>query len=437
VIVPSIDILGGHAVQLVGGDPDRVEVDAGPPSAVAERYARTGPLAVIDLDAALGRGNNEGVIRDLCRRYRCRVGGGIRSIERAMQWLDAGAEQVILGTAARPEILSQLPRDRVMAAVDARQGRVVVDGWRSESGHDLLERIEALREYVGGFLVTVVEREGRLGGTDLELAAKVVAAAGNARVTWAGGVSSANEIAELDALSADAQVGMALYTGRLPLVDAFLAPVRSDRPDGLIPTVVSDVAGRALGLVYSDRESVEYALEQGVGAYHSRSRGGLWIKGATSGATQRLLRVDVDCDRDALRFVVEQSGEGFCHLGTEGCFGDAVGLAALERTLRARWSSAPEGSYTRRLFDDPRLLAAKIKEEAAELVEAEDPDHLAEELADVLYFGLVKLVAHGRGLADVATVLDRRARRVTRRPGAAKSQHVESPSEAPQKDDHE
>lgn len=420
MIVPSIDILGGHAVQLVGGDPDHVQVDAGPPGPVAERYARTGTLAVIDLDAALGRGDNAAIIRDLCARFPCRVGGGIRSVERAVEWLDAGAEQVILGTAARPEVLQHLPRDRVIAAVDARQGRVVVEGWQKDSGHALLDRIEALRAHVGGFLVTVVEREGRLGGTDLDLAKQVIEAAGDAKVTWAGGITSTDEISALDRLGADAQIGMAIYTGRLPLADAFLAPVRSDREDALVPTVVCDRGGRALGLVYSDRESVAHALEHGEGAYHSRSRGGLWIKGATSGDTQRLLRIDVDCDRDALRFVVEQRGGGFCHLGTEGCFGDATGFAALERTLQQRRRSAPEGSYSARLFDDAALLGAKLREEAAELASAETPDHVVEEAADVLYFTAVRLAAAGKSLDDVQRVLDARRRRVTRRRGDAK-----------------
>lgn len=420
MIVPSIDILGGHAVQLVGGDPEQIEVDAGPPSEVARRYARVGALAVIDLDAALSRGDNAEAIRGLCRRHRCRIGGGIRSVERACDWLDAGADQIILGTAAKPEILSQLPRERLIAAVDARAGRVVVDGWRTESGHDLLERIAALRDHVAGFLVTVVEREGRLGGTDLELAKKVVEAAGDARVTWAGGITTAAEIAALDALGADAQVGMALYTGRLPLHEAFLAPVTSDRDDGLIPTVVADRAGHGLGLVYSSAESVRHALEAGVGAYHSRSRGGLWVKGETSGATQRLVRIDVDCDRDALRFVVEQAGSGFCHLGTEGCFGDLDGLPALESTLIGRRESAPTGSYTKRLLDDPELLASKLREEAEELAAADDADHVVEEAADLLYFALVKLVSRGRGLDDVARVLDRRSLRVSRRRGDAK-----------------
>jgi len=125
MIIPSIDIMDGKAVQLVGGR--RKVLEAGDPVAVAERFAVAGELAVIDLDAALGRGSNAVVIEELARRYPCRIGGGIRSAEDALWWLGHGAEKVILGTAAEPEILSQLPRDRVIAALDGVDGEVVVD----------------------------------------------------------------------------------------------------------------------------------------------------------------------------------------------------------------------------------------------------------------------------------------------------------------------
>ncbi len=104
MIVPSIDLMDGHAVQLVGGR-EKV-LDAGDPLAVAEKFAVVGELAVIDLDAALGRGSNRDVMLELVRRYPCRVGGGIRTVEQALEWLDAGARKVILGTAATPEVLS-------------------------------------------------------------------------------------------------------------------------------------------------------------------------------------------------------------------------------------------------------------------------------------------------------------------------------------------
>src|ERR671910_2505805 len=172
-------------------------------------------------------------------------------------------------------------------ALDARHGEVVVEGWQKRTGQGVLERIAALQALVGGFLVTFVEREGRLQGTDLDFAKEIRAAAGDATVTIAGGITTAEEVALLDRLGCDAQVGMALYAGRLELAEAFAAPLKSDRPDGLWPTVVVDERGIALGLCYSDLESLRAALERGQGVYRSRSRG-LWIKGATSGATQEL-----------------------------------------------------------------------------------------------------------------------------------------------------
>ncbi len=417
MIIPSIDLMGGHAVQLVGGK--RLALDAGDPRPIADRFKLAGEVAVIDLDAALGQGDNRAVIGELLGRARCRVGGGIRSVDAALDWLDAGAEKVILGTAARPEVLRELPRDRVIAALDAIDGEVVVDGWRTRTGATVIDRMAALRDLVGGFLVTFVEREGRLGGGRVDQVAALVEAAGEARVTVAGGVTTAEEIAEIDRLGADAQVGMALYKGHLHLADAVAAPLRSDRPDGLWPTVVCDPHGVALGLAYSDRESLRTAMDRGVGAYHSRSRG-LWVKGATSGATQRLLAVDLDCDRDALRFTVEQAEPGFCHQSTWSCWGEAAGLPQLARTLAERVEEAPPGSYTRRLLDDPALLRAKLLEEAGELASAEGRDDVAWEAADVIYFAMVAATRAGVTLPEIEAHLYRRARRVRRRKGDAK-----------------
>jgi phosphoribosyl-AMP cyclohydrolase / phosphoribosyl-ATP pyrophosphohydrolase len=417
MIVPSIDLMDGRAVQLVGGR--RREIDAGDPLPIAERFALVGEIAVIDLDAAAGRGDNGGAIRELVRRFPCRVGGGVRDYETAARWLDAGARSVIIGTAAEPELLSRLPRERVVAAVDAERGEVVVEGWRTGTGRELLERIRELRDFTGGLLVTFVEREGRMQGIEMERVRAVVEAAGEARVTVAGGVTTAEEVAAIDALGADAQVGMALYSGRLELADALVAPLRSDRPDGLWPTVVADESGRALGLVYSDAESVREALRTGRGVYRSRSRG-LWVKGASSGATQQLLGVDLDCDRDALRFRVRQAEPGFCHLKRRGCFGDDRGLPGLLRTLESRAREAPAGSYTRRLLDEPELLRAKLLEEAEELAEARARDEAVHEAADVVYFVAVAMARAGVGWDDVEAELDRRALRITRRPGDAK-----------------
>jgi phosphoribosyl-ATP pyrophosphohydrolase/phosphoribosyl-AMP cyclohydrolase len=430
MMIPSLDLMGGHAVQLVGGQ--RLEVDAGDPRPIAERFALTGEIAVVDLDAALGRGSNAALIRELLTIAPCRVGGGIRSIESAVAWLDEGAAKVVIGTAAVPELLSKLPRERVIVALDALDGEVVVEGWRTRTRRSPVERMRELRGLAGGFLVTFVEREGRLGGTRLEAVRELVGAAGDARLTIAGGVTTAAEIAELDRLGADAQVGMALYKGVLNLADALAAPLVSDRPDGLWPTVVVDDQGVALGLAYSSRESLRQAVAARCGVYHSRSRG-LWVKGETSRDTQELLRVDLDCDRDALRFTVRQRGRGFCHSGTRTCWGPDRGLPHLARRLASRAGQPPPGSYTGRLLRDPELLAAKLREEAAELAEvvrasrATSEREVVAEAADVVYFVLVALARAGVPLESLTSELDRRALRISRRPGNAKAP-VEPPT---------
>ncbi|KAJ2464855.1 trifunctional histidinol dehydrogenase [Coemansia sp. RSA 2322] len=208
--------------------------------------------------------------------------------------------------------------------------------------------------------------------------------------------------------------------GRLEIGAAVVAAsgLASDRADGLIPTVVVDEQRVCLGVAYSSAASLGAALAAGEGVYWSRKRG-LWRKGLTSGATQTLVGVAVDCDADTLCFRVRQAA-GFCHRNTRTCFGPSAGIARLAQTVADRRASAPAGSYTRRLFDDADLLRAKLLEEAGELADADDAASVAFEAADVLYFALVKCAAHGVSLADVERSLDRKHLRVERRAGDAK-----------------
>jgi phosphoribosyl-AMP cyclohydrolase / phosphoribosyl-ATP pyrophosphohydrolase len=419
MIIPSIDLMNGQTVQLVGGR--ELKIEAGDPQPLARRFSLAGEIAVIDLDAAKGTGSNRDLIVPLLDIARCRVGGGIRDVEAALRWLDAGASKVILGTAATPAVLGALPAHRVIAALDAYHGEVVVEGWQTRTGESIADRMKRLQGLVSGYLITFVEREGKMAGTAMERVPELVAIAreAGARVTIAGGVTSAHDIAALDRMGADAQVGMALYSGALDLADAICAPLTSDRPDGLWPTIVVDDAGTTLGLAYSSAESVRQAVNSGRGIYHSRRRG-VWTKGASSGNMQQLLRIDLDCDRDALRFTVRQSGSGFCHTGTPTCFGDVAGLPGLEQRLTKQIESDDTRSYTKRLLGDDALLRAKLIEEAAELGEARRREHVVHEAADLLYFLTVAMRREGVRFVDVANELDRRARKVSRRPGDAK-----------------
>nr|ABL63157.1 tri-functional histidine biosynthesis protein [Parastagonospora avenae f. sp. avenae] len=198
-----------------------------------------------------------------------------------------------------------------------------------------------------------------------------------------------------------------------------MANATSDRPDGLYTTLVTDERGVALGLVYSSEESVGESLRTGRGVYQSRKRG-LWYKGESSGDIQELVSMSFDCDSDCLQFVVRQKGRGFCHLATPTCFGDYRGLSKLQKTLQSRKDSAPQGSYTARLFNDEQLLRAKILEEATELCDATTKEHIAFEAADLFYFALTKCVAAGVSLEDVERNLDAKSIKVKRRQGDAK-----------------
>ncbi|TGZ85548.1 histidine biosynthesis trifunctional protein [Ascodesmis nigricans] len=213
-------------------------------------------------------------------------------------------------------------------------------------------------------------------------------------------------------------------SSKLSVGEILMTGLVSDRPDKLISTIVVDEQGVALGLVYSSAESVKESLKTGTGVYQSRKRG-LWYKGATSGAVQELVRIDVDCDQDCLRFVVRQKGAGFCHLETATCFGHYTGLPKLQQVLSARKDSAPAGSYTARLFSDEKLLRAKIMEEAEELCDAKTKQEIAFEAADLIYFALTRCVAAGVNLNDVEKSLDAKGRKVLRRKGDAKGKWAE------------
>ena len=414
MIIPSIDIMDGQAVQLRQGK-EKV-LDGGDPFERLEEFSVVGDVAVIDLDAAMGTGSNRDLIRRMVKRARCRVGGGIRDVETAREWIDAGAEKVIIGTAASVEFCQQLPRTKAMAAVDAVGGDVVVEGWKTKTGRNVLDLIRELQPVVSSFLFTQVEHEGELGGFDRDLVAQALEAAGDATLTAAGGVTTLEDIAWLHQRGVDAQVGMAIYTGRMSLGAAVGACLTKPIDERFWPTVVCDEQRRALGLVWSTRDSVEAAVTERKGIYWSRSRNELWRKGATSGATQSLQHVELDCDSDALRFVVEQAGPGFCHTGTRSCFGADWSTTNIEKMVERRLQAPEPQSGTTKLLNDPTLLKSKLEEEAQELAQVKNRDDAIHEAADVLYFTLVQLRKYGGSLRDVERELERRDGRTHRRP---------------------
>jgi phosphoribosyl-ATP pyrophosphohydrolase len=394
VIIPSIDLQGGRAVQLKQGR-DLLLIDPRNPVELAAELGRYGPVAVVDLDAAFGRGNNREVVRACCAVADCRVGGGVRTHEDVRSLIRDGAQKVVVGTRATPEFLDELPPEWIVAAIDARGEEIVTNGWTESSGKNVVAQAARLAAYCSEFLFTQVEREGMLAGSDIDTARRIRQVV-DRPVVVAGGIRSEAEVAELERAGFSSQIGRAYYEGRLDLARAWVACVRFD-DRGLVPTIVQDASsGEVLMLAYGSAESLTRALERGEGWYRSRSRGELWRKGETSGHTQQLIQARYDCDRDTVLFRVRQNGPA-CHLERDSCFGDAAPAVVdrLSSTIAQRASAPGTRSYTRRLLDDPELLASKLHEETGEVIEARERDHLAWECADLLYHLMVRMQAGG------------------------------------------
>jgi phosphoribosylformimino-5-aminoimidazole carboxamide ribotide isomerase len=231
MLIPSIDLKGGKVVQLVQGE--KLAIESDDLDGWMERFAKFPRIQLIDLDAAMGIGTNDALVRRVAARLPCRVGGGVRSVGRAQDLLEAGAQSVIVGSAyfdmrrsaeeggvikydfARA-LADAVGMQRIVAAVDSRNGRVVIHGWKTALPITPVQAVQALEPHCGEFLYTHVDKEGLLQGTDLEAVKAVAQATGN-KVTAAGGITTREEIDALDKLGIDAVVGMAIYTGTLVL----------------------------------------------------------------------------------------------------------------------------------------------------------------------------------------------------------------------------
>ncbi|MBP7211884.1 bifunctional phosphoribosyl-AMP cyclohydrolase/phosphoribosyl-ATP diphosphatase HisIE [bacterium] len=409
MIIPSIDLMNGKAVQLRQGKEKVLERED--VLELAKYYSRFGDVAVIDLDSAMGNGNNnEELIEKLCKIAPCRVGGGIRTVEKAKRLIANGAKKIIIGTAASEEFLSKLPQSKVIVAIDSKNGKITTEGWTKELDKTPLDYIKRFDDLCSGYLYTIVENEGMMKGCDIKSIEEVRKATKKDFVA-AGGISTVEEIVNLNKKGISTQLGMCIYTGAVKLEDAFCACLDFEKMNGLIPTVVQDVESKqVLMLAYSNKESLEKAFKTGLATYFSRSRKELWTKGETSGNTQTLVNAKFDCDFDTILFEVKQKGNA-CHTGKYSCFEDEeFGVHTLYKLLQSRKANLPEGSYTTKLFKDIFYLKKKIMEEAFEVVNPEVGDGLKWEVADLAYFVLTFMVENGVEPKEIISNLASRAK---------------------------
>ena len=219
MIIPCIDLMGGKVVQLIQGHEKALE--GGSPLEMLETFRAFPQIQVIDLDAAMSKGSNDALVELLASRAVVRVGGGVRTPERARALIQQGAFRVIVGTAAFDrvkliEIADAVSPERLIIALDSKAGKVVTHGWQEATKVTAEEMIPHFEPYCSGFLCTYVDKEGMLEGTDLDWFRRLRAATRH-EVTAAGGITTIEEVQELHKLGIHAALGMAIYTGRLNL----------------------------------------------------------------------------------------------------------------------------------------------------------------------------------------------------------------------------
>ena len=222
MLIPSIDLMGGKIVQLVQGDKKALEFDDF--SYWINKFSEYPLVQLIDLDAAMGSGSNHELIAMIAKQLPCQVGGGIRSLERAKELLSAGAKRVIFGssllkggdinTALAEQCSATLGAERLTFAIDSRNGKVAIKGWKESTAIDPFTVIDALQSYCSAFLYTHIDTEGTMSGFPVEIARKLRQAT-TKQMIIAGGIRSMEEVQMLDDMGVDAVVGMAIYTGRM------------------------------------------------------------------------------------------------------------------------------------------------------------------------------------------------------------------------------
>ncbi len=429
MVIASIDMKDGRVVQLKNGKDLVLERDDA--DALISDFDKYGEVAIIDLDQALrntdekGNTKNTALLKSLLRKGNVRVGGGIRDVKKARELISLGAEKVIVGSAAwnpspkagesilntafLEELNKAIGKQRVIISVDAINGKIAVKGWTETVDIPLIDGAKEAEKYCSELLFTCVEKEGCMQGTDME-AVKALRAAVKCRVVAAGGVNSLEQIAELEKIGCDVQLGMALYTGKVSLKDSFINCLNFEKVDGMIPVIAQSPSGEVLMMGYSNREAFEKTFETGKLTFFSRTRNTLWTKGETSGHFLELVKMRADCDRDTVLATVIPHG-GVCHTGSFNCFtSEADAKSDLERlygTISERFANPRPGSYTATL--DDKRVREKVMEEAEELTDdAESKDEVIWEAADLLYFVSVLMYKEGVTWKDVYNELDRR-----------------------------
>ncbi|MBM4280247.1 MAG: imidazole glycerol phosphate synthase subunit HisF [Deltaproteobacteria bacterium] len=452
-VIPCLDVKDGRVVKGVNFERLR---DMGDPVEHARFYGEAGAdeLVFLDVSATLeGRRTMLDVVRRVAEQVfiPLTVGGGVSDVEHVASLLRAGADKVGINSAAvtDPGLITRCAErfgsQCVVVAVDSKRTadghRVFTRGGKHQTERETLAWIEeAVAKGAGEILLTSIDRDGTGQGFDVELLAEVRRRV-RVPVVASGGAGRAAHFADAARAGADAVLAATLFhertlsiddvkdamavrgvavrqAARVPVLPAGASPTFDAQ--GLLPAVLVDAdSGEVLTLAYMNADSWQRTRATGETWLYSRSRGALWHKGATSGHTQQVVSLALDCDHDAVVVRVRPRGPA-CHEGWRSCFAptattSAAGgaLVALDDVLAARAASRPAGSYTTALLGDENKREKKLGEELVELLRAlhkGSDDDVVDEAADLFFHVAVALRARGVPLARVLARLGERAR---------------------------
>ncbi|MFH2027729.1 MAG: 1-(5-phosphoribosyl)-5-[(5-phosphoribosylamino)methylideneamino] imidazole-4-carboxamide isomerase [Nanoarchaeota archaeon] len=229
MIYPCIDLMDGKVVQLVQGKAENKKVEIDDYNEMLSKFEGF-EIQVIDLDAAMGKGNNYSLIREIASKTKIRVGGGVRTKEDVEKILSLGVTKVVVGSPCFKkfdgkfeidlEFLDSIKqyKDQIIIAIDSIEGEIVINGWKVKTGIKVVDAVKQLEPYCSEFLATYVDKEGMMQGTDLDLYRDLRNLTKN-RITAAGGISTLDEINQLDQMGVDSALGMAIYSGHLKISD--------------------------------------------------------------------------------------------------------------------------------------------------------------------------------------------------------------------------
>ncbi|MDY0000151.1 MAG: phosphoribosyl-ATP diphosphatase [Polyangia bacterium] len=410
MIIPALLLSSGRAVVLEADGGDRVLPE--PPLGLARVLSRYGELAVLDLDAERGTGDNLELLCQICRKAECRAGGGIKDEARGDALLRAGARSIMVGVDTGEELLSRFPRRKVLVVMDIQAGRVVRKGSQGDSLSDPVELAVRMRGSCGGFVYSLAGNRSSMEPSEMERLEALRSRLPDHSLTVVGGVRRSEDVRSLDHLGVDAQVTFGESAEELDLAECLAAVPDFDKAGGLLPVIVQDAAGQVVALHQTNQEGLIASLRTGQATYWSRVRGGLWIKGEGSGTPQDLLTIRISGNRDALLYAVEQTGAADSR-GRYSAFDEmSYNLHRLEQVLRKRLvADDPRRSYSSAMLADREGVRRQILEEARALGASKTLEEVRWETADLIYYLLLNLVQEGLSLDDILRELRGRAGR--------------------------